>query len=1267
MGTFRGVARLAMVAGALALGGTAHGPARGQDPQAVLGLAAEIVADGRPPWEDRPFAVANVGTIPGTAGVADPGDDLGPSDGVVRTYDAVTLRFSYSARAVSPERLQLTVDLPPSLAWEGASASRLRLSGCPGGVTMEPQRRRLTCHLGAIVVPPAVSGMIEAAALVRGSAPHGTPIAITATLRAANGTGDSDAVRCPEAAAGGCRAVVGPLRVSAAPGVELDKIVQGSTKPYVTEHEGVSGWLLPWRIGVYASGDGDARGNAAPVPLDPLLDWWAATRPGGTPVDVGGRLVSCTMTFGPAWTCAQPDGDGTPVRLTMPSLDPDVVEETDAGLLVRGPRPRAALSLLRLVVFVPEAAVERAGGEVTLRNCAATPPGSPGVSTFRPVDAAGNPNLGGLDEPAADNCAEVTLVAGWCAPEPSPDVSKSYQVKAQQGLGQVIADEAFESAVTLRHDEKATTAVEAVVLCDAFDNRTQRLDAASASPARGAIRNSAGQELPPAGGAPILEFAAGPWGTWIPPSGDEGRAWYAQATTACDAAPVNPAGWVSLDEIDPTDSGAARLDARDVNRVRVRFADPVPPGHTARLAVRLRALPNPDGTILINYGGTSHQSATATVQSRGTCYQGRGGTCPDPLSLQGYDFDPGHLGDALVLVGAPTRLTKRLASGGTQTSAYAGGTVTFTLSADVARTEPPLPPGVTAHGVTITDVLPAGMAYEPGSAVRAAEDVNRNGVLDPGEDVDGNGLLDPEAPLPPAIEPDDSAPGATRLIWAVGALRSGNRPLAIRYAAAIDPLTAGGTVLRNAATVGARGELDALCGSMPRHPYRCAAAVVQVVNRSLAAVDKRAAREVVRVGEPVTFQLRVANLMPRDIEWFDAVDILPWPGDARQPPSDLDGPWRAITVTVSPGAVDVAVWASAAPPEALDVAGGGLADAMLDPVAAYGGPGAGLGGPDWPCLLADVGTSACTAIGAAADVTALRFWSPDPDPARSGSAATSSLPIGAPPRAVTVVLDAAGARPGDVLSNAWGGRFDGLELPAFHGDAARVRVAPAYLPVAHFGAPAIDPPCTPRPADVILVLDASTSMRRPSDVGGTKMEAVVRSAGALVERLAAEGIGHRVAVAGFNDRAWKVLPLTADRRAALDALDALAASLAEGSRLDLGLLVGSTAADSRSRARRVMVLLSDGLPNRVPTPIPAGRQEDTVLRAAEAVRRMKIDIHAIGYGRPDAPDLVERVNPELLAAIVGPDGTSVVARDAAALHAAFEAIGADLACPKPGP
>ncbi|MEO8084108.1 MAG: vWA domain-containing protein [Ardenticatenales bacterium] len=161
-------------------------------------------------------------------------------------------------------------------------------------------------------------------------------------------------------------------------------------------------------------------------------------------------------------------------------------------------------------------------------------------------------------------------------------------------------------------------------------------------------------------------------------------------------------------------------------------------------------------------------------------------------------------------------------------------------------------------------------------------------------------------------------------------------------------------------------------------------------------------------------------------------------------------------------------------------------------------------------------------------------------------------------------------------------------------------------------------------ADIVLVLDRSTSMQRTINTGGaTKDAAAFAAARAFVGTLTLTGDrrtrGDQVAVVGFNHRGWIEQGLTVDRAAALRGLDRLAATAAEGTRLDLAFGVGQRALQSavrRSSNTPVLIVLTDGLPNQVPTPAPSGRQEDTVLAAARDAASRGTTLFTIGLGRP---------------------------------------------------
>lgn len=161
-------------------------------------------------------------------------------------------------------------------------------------------------------------------------------------------------------------------------------------------------------------------------------------------------------------------------------------------------------------------------------------------------------------------------------------------------------------------------------------------------------------------------------------------------------------------------------------------------------------------------------------------------------------------------------------------------------------------------------------------------------------------------------------------------------------------------------------------------------------------------------------------------------------------------------------------------------------------------------------------------------------------------------------------------------------------------------------------------------ADVALVIDLSTSMDRPTSGSRTKMSAALDAARAFVANLDltpdARGRLDRVGIAGFNAEAWTAVPMTGDAAAIGAALDGLPARMAQGTRIDLAFqegqrILSDSAADRPSGSRPTLIVLTDGLPNQVPFP-PGGRQEDTVLAAAQAAKDAGSRVFTIGLGEP---------------------------------------------------
>ncbi len=150
-------------------------------------------------------------------------------------------------------------------------------------------------------------------------------------------------------------------------------------------------------------------------------------------------------------------------------------------------------------------------------------------------------------------------------------------------------------------------------------------------------------------------------------------------------------------------------------------------------------------------------------------------------------------------------------------------------------------------------------------------------------------------------------------------------------------------------------------------------------------------------------------------------------------------------------------------------------------------------------------------------------------------------------------------------------------------------------------------PCTRiQPADVVLVMDASSSMEEPAGDGRTKMEAARSAAKAFIERLKLDA-GDQAAIVAFNSDARTVVGLGSDLTALELALDGI--TTASQTCIVCGLEAAGEVLDSDARVddnQPVIILLTDGRSN--PRP---------VAEAVDEADRMKSDgtvIFTIGLG-----------------------------------------------------
>lgn len=161
---------------------------------------------------------------------------------------------------------------------------------------------------------------------------------------------------------------------------------------------------------------------------------------------------------------------------------------------------------------------------------------------------------------------------------------------------------------------------------------------------------------------------------------------------------------------------------------------------------------------------------------------------------------------------------------------------------------------------------------------------------------------------------------------------------------------------------------------------------------------------------------------------------------------------------------------------------------------------------------------------------------------------------------------------------------------------------PVYLPIMLFER------CLPelRRVDLLLAIDASTSMAELAGDGQTKIAAARTAAAALLAALPLEA-GSQAAVLTFNSAATLDQPLTGDRAALQQALDSFQLSR------QTCLVCAVQAADAelsgprhRSGALQVMVLLTDGRSN--PQPVAEA------IVAATAAKEHGVVIFTVGLG-----------------------------------------------------
>ncbi len=196
---------------------------------------------------------------------------------------------------------------------------------------------------------------------------------------------------------------------------------------------------------------------------------------------------------------------------------------------------------------------------------------------------------------------------------------------------------------------------------------------------------------------------------------------------------------------------------------------------------------------------------------------------------------------------------------------------------------------------------------------------------------------------------------------------------------------------------------------------------------------------------------------------------------------------------------------------------------------------------------------------------------------------------------------------------------------------ATPKPVPIYLPVV-----LRDPPCDRvKPhVDVVLVIDASSSMLEATRAGRPKVDAARTAATVFLDQLALPG--DQAAVVGFNATAWLAQPLTGDRAALRRALGGL--TVAQLTRIDLGIRAAHAELRSLRRAAGhlpAIVVLTDGRNN--PEPVSSAEAAAAVAKA-DGVR-----LFTIGLGDDVEADALARMASAPGDYHFAPDGEDLVA------------------------
>lgn len=761
-----------------------------------------------------------------------PGCDMSDTDSRVRTNDVVQYRFGLQVDPPGDD-VTLSVNLKPGLLFEQIPGGCDPFASTISGDGSAGSPSELVCALG---FRSSFAGDLDFGVKVLGTVANNTAVGVDSVEL--NGPASTAVVA----------ASIPDLTVTAAPRLDLDKrtsvFVQGT-------RNGVAGVNITYRmwIGLWD--------NVGP---DPLLGYENITQDLTFTEDLSAispnaYIYSCSSTagnsifpfstFDPAFperslinsgTMSCPTGvsatGSVPITLSGADLSfSHVPTQSRFGNNLQADYRTGSYALIG--VFVPFTDIP-ASGTLSTTNV---------LTNFAPTSITSQPNFLGAGEDVSNNSLGLVLqnrVGAFshtyrcyvATQTPPPWCAGTWNTAPTTasviggGDGVVEPEQTFMSYTVYRN--RSFFGDSYVDVCSVFDDRYYepvRYNATSATRCHGTC-GTLGTDY-------VIEYG----------NGYHATAWRDAATTPDEAlrdeCTTDDSNW-------STDFDTASA-AGTITKTRMRRLTPGNAGAAFSLATSLQAydaanIPNsvPNGTLLRSWG--TYRAQTSEVDYRDCNYIAR--TASETHSRN-------SCGDRLILSRATARLEKTTLPGDTANFLEAGGTVQFRLTPTFTSIG-----GSINDNVFIVDTLPVDASYVPGSATQ-------NGV---------------------AFEPIISGSPASgqTLTWDLGTLAV-NVPIdPIDFSMTTSGLTPDGTVMTNT------GRIDAI-SDISTPAQRSDERTVTVASPSAMLMDKTVSIGGVETDKPIEYTISYLNGTSIDFNVIDVIDVLPFVGDGRFPPTSFGG------------------------------------------------------------------------------------------------------------------------------------------------------------------------------------------------------------------------------------------------------------------------------------------------------------------------------------------------------------------------------------------